>query len=215
MIPEKAYIYGLYDARIPDVIWYVGKTNNPITRLQYYRKDPSTTPVYKWFRRLQSEGSEPKLRVLEECPFNEWKDRERAAIALYRKKNLLLLNKLDGGNGTEVKGRKEFCDKCGTKRVQLYPSDSTRRCPVCRKQQRAAYEASWANTHSEQLRKYRASYYAANRLTQRSKARISRKQRIERGLCGQCESPAVPRRTMCQKHLTRARETRRNYRGET
>lgn len=38
MIPETAHIYGLFDPRIPDVIWYVGKTNNFHNRLQYYRK---------------------------------------------------------------------------------------------------------------------------------------------------------------------------------
>lgn len=162
MAPAEAHIYGLYDPRIPDVIWYVGKTNNAHNRLQYYRKDSSTTPVYRWFRRLQSEGAEPKLRILETCPFSEWKDRERAMIALHRKKNLLLLNVFDGGNGTAIKGRKEFCDHCGTKRVQLYPSDSTLRCPVCRPKQRRAYEVAWNQQRPGYQEKYRKQYYHDN-----------------------------------------------------
>lgn len=162
-MPERSYIYGLFDSRIPDVIWYVGKSNRPENRLQYYRKDESNSPVYKWFRRLVSEGFEPRLRVLETCPFDEWKDRERFYIALHRQKNLLLLNKLDGGNGTGVKGFKKYCDACGTKRERMYPSDESFRCPICRKAQRRAYEAKWKADHPEYMPEYCKQYYLDNR----------------------------------------------------
>lgn len=203
MIPEKAYIYGLYDPRIPDVIWYVGKTNNPRTRLQYYRKDSSTTPVYRWFRRLQSEGSEPKLRVLEECPFAEWKDRERAVISLYRKKNLLLLNKLDGGNGTEVKGRKEFCSICGTKRIRLYPSDSSLRCPVCRKQKRTQYMENWHEKNPGYKSEYLKNYYVGHRQERLGAEAERYKRRREAGLCSYCSNLARPTRVTCESHAGR------------
>jgi hypothetical protein len=165
MTPDFAYIYGLFDSRIPDVIWYVGKANHYQTRLIAHKRDAKQaekkSPVQEWVLRLQAEGIQPKLRVLETCPFSEWKDRERAMISLHRKKNLLLLNKLDGGNGTEVKGRKEFCE-CGRQRIRLYPTDSSLRCPVCRPQQRRVYEKEWNERRPEYAKSYQHQYYLDN-----------------------------------------------------
>jgi hypothetical protein len=202
MIPEVAHIYGLFDPRISDVIWYVGKTNNARTRLQYYRKDDSTTPVYRWFRRLQSEGSEPQLHILETCPFSEWQERERALINLHRKKNLLLLNVFDGGNGTAVKGRKEFCE-CGEKRIILYPSDGTLRCPVCRKAQRKAYEKKWVIENASEYKQQRAAYYLANQDRIKKAVGDNKRKQIESGLCAQIGCKTVPThyKKKCRFHL--------------
>lgn len=211
-VPEKAYIYGLFDPRCPDVIWYVGKTNNQRTRLQYYRKDKSTTPVYKWFRRLQAEGSEPQLKVLEVCPFSEWKEREIAAIVLHRKKNLLLLNKLDGGNGTSVKGRKELCE-CGAKRIRLYPSDIALRCPICRPSQRKVYEKNWNLENKEHVKIFKHRKYVANQTTHTART-VKRRERLHKeGLCVRCGGgQAVSRRTMCETCLGRSAQLQRLYR---
>ena len=164
-MPKVTYIYGLFDPRIPDVIWYVGKSNNPHIRFQYHkkaaRKENNNSPVQKWFRRLQAEDSEPRFRILETCPFSEWKERERAMISLHRKKNLLLLNVWDGGNGADVKGQKEFCE-CGEKRVQLYPTD-TLRCPICRKAERKEYETKWKLDRPDYMPTYLRSYYQQNK----------------------------------------------------
>ncbi len=202
MEPEVAHIYGLFDPRIPDVIWYVGKTNNARTRLQYYRKDKSTTPVYKWFRRLQAEGSEPKLRVLETCPFGEWKDCERAAIALHRKKNLLLLNIFDGGNGTAVKGRKEFCE-CGEARIRLHSSDTSLRCPICRKAERIEYYKSYYAAHKEEQKQAHAAYYQGNRVRVLEATASNQRKQIKAGLCASigCQSVPVVNRKRCRFHL--------------
>jgi len=178
-LPERAYIYGLYDPRCPDVIWYVGKTNNPYNRLQYYRKDPSNTPIYRWFRRTQSEGFEPQLRILEECSFSKWQEREKFFIALYRKKNLLLLNKLSGGDGTAVKGRKDICEICGTPRAQLYPSDTSLRCPNCRTQQRSEYMQNWHEKNPDYNSIYSKAYYQENRETFLDRAKAYRENNPE------------------------------------
>lgn len=211
MIPQFAHIYGLFDPRCPNVIWYVGKTNNPHNRLQYYRKDASTTPVYRWFRRLQNEGFEPKLRVLETCPFAEWKDRERVTIALHRKKNLLLLNKFAGGNGTGVKGCKEFCDTCGGKRVRLFPSDSSLRCPVCRKEERDKYYKGYYAKHKEAQKLAHAEHYVANTRRVLAANLANKLKQIEAGLCawtGCADAPDSDKK-QCRFHLdTQARRSR-------
>ena len=144
ILPKFTYIYGLYDPRKPSVIVYVGKTNNHYTRLGYYKKGAYTvsTPVYKWVRSLLETGIEPKIKVIEKCKFENWKIRERRLISIWRKKNKNLLNILNGGDGSAVKGIKEFCDKCGIKRVKLFLKDGFR-CPVCRPYNRKIYEKSW------------------------------------------------------------------------
>jgi uncharacterized Zn finger protein (UPF0148 family) len=207
MVPEKAYIYGLFDPRCPDVIWYVGKTNNHRTRLQYHRKDAlcveRPTPVQKWIRRLHAEGVKIGLRLLADCPFSEWKFKEREMVALYRTKNLLLLNKLDGGNGTAIKGRKEFCDNCGAKRVILYPSDGTLRCPICRPKQRRTYEQRWAQENSAHLQQYKADWYAENQQHCRTKSSKNYYNRKTQGICHYCNSPSRPDKVTCIQHAHR------------
>lgn len=59
--------------------------------------------VYKdrWIRKLKSQGSGPVLRVLEECPREEWRDRERHWIASLLGSGSSLSNRTSGGDGTE------------------------------------------------------------------------------------------------------------------
>ena len=183
------------------MVWYVGKTNNPRTRLQYYLKGcERPTPVYRWVERLQSEGVKPILSVLAECPFSEWKQTERDFISRYRKKNLLLINKLDGGNGTGVKGRKEFCDDCGTKRVRLYPSDSSLRCPVCRKAERSVYMQSWHDKNPGYNSAYLKTYYQEHAEERKAYAKKYLADRKRAGLCVHCDSPSRIDRITCINH---------------
>lgn len=187
ILPKVAYIYGLYDPRNHNQIVYVGKTNNHYSRLGYYKKDAykCTTPVYKWVRSLLEAGIEPCLKVLEKCKFMNWRSRERRLISIWRKLNSSLLNVLNGGNGSDVKGIKEFCDKCGTKRVKLFINDGFR-CPVCRPAERKIYERSW-------------------------NAR-TRKQKIQNGICvhNGCTNK-LESKTRCKIHLIRHREYMRNF----
>lgn len=203
-LPEKAYIYGLRDPRIPDVVWYVGKTNNHHNRLQYHLKDAKAnrkpTPVQKWISRLQTEGVKPILSTLTECPFSEWKQTEREFISQYRKKNLLLINKMDGGNGTGVKGKKEFCDDCGTKRIHLYPSDGSLRCPICRKARRSGYMKSWHEKNPTYNSEYLKVYYQAHMDERKTYAKNFAETRKASGVCVYCNQPSRKNRTTCENH---------------
>jgi hypothetical protein len=162
MIPKFAYIYGLYDPRNSNEIVYVGKTNNHYNRLGYYKKDAYkySSPVNLWIRSLLEKGISPCIKVLERCKFKNWKIRERRLISIWRKINSNLLNILDGGNGTGVKGVKQFCDRCGTKRTRIFVKDTSLRCPVCRPLQKMSQEKKWKDANKFRISVYNKLYYS-------------------------------------------------------
>lgn len=205
-LPEFAYIYGLYDPRRPEIMMYVGKTNNHWSRLYYHRKnaksEKSFTPK-QWFRDLQSQGIEPQIKVLERCPFSEWRAREIALIAEWRIKNPNLLNKHAGGNGTDVKGKKEFCDKCGAKRYLLTPTDTTLRCPVCRRKQNRNTKQRFDARHPGRMKEYARNYYEQNGEVMRVRARTRAQKRLDAGLCtyARCPNHSTPtNKYYCVEH---------------
>ena len=209
--PAHAFIYGLVDPRQSEVVMYVGKTNNISLRLNCHRKDAkhhkeNPTPVWAWILALQTEGIEPRLIVLEKCIFPAWKERERFHISDWRRKNPHLLNKLDGGNGSDSKERKEFCDKCGTRRILLFPKDTSFRCPVCRPKERRVYEATWNRDNAEYIKEYQNFLYREHREKYLAYQKARRAMRIEKGLCiyHGCTQKAETSRRSCRKHLTQA-----------
>lgn len=119
---KKTYIYALLD---PDteVVRYVGKSDNPERRLLrhlgfYEKKETHKT---RWLRKLVNEGKRPLLKILEEVSIEEWGDKERYWISMYKEN---LTNTADGGiggngyNGEWTEERKTAASERAKKRHQ-------------------------------------------------------------------------------------------------
>lgn len=96
------YIYGLIADSSPDVIRYVGKTIKPLeTRYnEHYRcaRNGLKRPVYLWLRKLQQNGEESNIILLEVTNDDDWASRETHWIRYCRDElNFPLLNLSDGG----------------------------------------------------------------------------------------------------------------------
>jgi hypothetical protein len=103
-----AYIYVLADPRFPTpfggTIRYVGKAANPRRRLEKHCREARNHPRNHrecWLKGLQDDGFMPEMAVIDECPEEEWQDRERYWISSLRSFGCNLLNGTDGGDGLE------------------------------------------------------------------------------------------------------------------
>lgn len=148
-------IYGIVDPREPAEVRVIGETKQLLLqRLHQYFSDArrdrksgaSLCPSAVWVLELLDAGVRPEIRLIETCTQKTWRAQEIAAIALYRSKGHRLLNKHEGGNGSEHGGRREFCSKCGTKK-ETFPS-GWNYCPKCRKSrerspERVAYNSAF------------------------------------------------------------------------
>lgn len=90
-------IYALSDPETGE-IRYIGKANNPRARLKSHIRDSRrrNTPVYCWIRRLQADGKEPAMSVVEWV--DDWMEAEKRQIASHREAGARLLNLAEGGN---------------------------------------------------------------------------------------------------------------------
>jgi GIY-YIG catalytic domain-containing protein len=73
---KTAFIYGLYEAKKPRTIVYVGATTDPNKRLSQHKQA----------------GRNFKMRILERCSLKERDERERHWISFYFQKNRKMLN---------------------------------------------------------------------------------------------------------------------------
>jgi group I intron endonuclease len=96
----KVKIYGLVNPEQPDIIRYVGKTNNTINERLYQHvylsKKGVKRPVNLWIKKLLDEGKTPEIIEIEITNEQNWANREIFWISYYRSKNNLL-NLSDGG----------------------------------------------------------------------------------------------------------------------
>ena len=92
------YIYCLMDG---DSIRYIGKSDNPIKRLNEHIKYGYNNKSYKhnWVRKMLNENKEIKLKILEVVPYNTWEEREIHWIDKYSSNRLT--NKSIGGEGNK------------------------------------------------------------------------------------------------------------------
>lgn len=91
----KTFIYGLKDP-VSDEIRYVGKSNNPKSRLSrhiYDAKETKSVHRLCWIKGLLDRGEKPILIILEECDVSVWGDRENYWISNFSN----LTNMIDGG----------------------------------------------------------------------------------------------------------------------
>lgn len=94
-----AFLYVLEDPREPGNIRYIGATQGLPNRMHAHRTDAKVKPLplYVWWRRLVSEGVEPRARVLWQGPLHEAESAEIRAISGYKKLGFDLLNETEGG----------------------------------------------------------------------------------------------------------------------
>jgi hypothetical protein len=96
-------IYGLVDPATPDAIRYVGKANDPATRLREHIYDAvhrgTRTWRARWIRHLLNQGRSPAYTMLEAVSDSEWQDAERRWINDLRADGHRLTNIAPGGEG--------------------------------------------------------------------------------------------------------------------
>jgi group I intron endonuclease len=100
---KTAYIYALIDPRKPEEYRYVGWASNLRRRMIGHMSDARTgDKTYKanWIRKIVSEGYNPEMIVLEECPFDIWAEREIFWIAKAKEDGHPLTNITTGGEGS-------------------------------------------------------------------------------------------------------------------
>lgn len=102
------YIYKLVDPREPEVVRYVGKSNDPFSRLKDHIKEAKAgkRKSYKnnWILKLLSEGVRPEFVILEPVFYKyheEWEFFERFWIKHYREQKHPITNYVEGGEGNK------------------------------------------------------------------------------------------------------------------
>ena len=97
------FIYGLCDPRT-GTLRYVGKSNNPVKRLERHLREARTLRSchrHDWLASLLTAGVKPVISILEECAAPKWAEREQFWIAFHRAAGCDLVNNSDGGEGNE------------------------------------------------------------------------------------------------------------------
>ena len=117
----KIYIYCLVD---PETLEprYVGKTNNLAVRYKNHLNKARDKNTHKrnWLMKLKDLGLKPDLEILEETSVDEWKEREKYWIRMYRKAGFKLTNCTDGGDGLTVGNQTTFKKGHNSKKVFVY-----------------------------------------------------------------------------------------------
>lgn len=105
----KNYIYILKDP-ISNEVRYVGKSNNPESRLKRHLSDysliESWTSKNKWLLNLKKNNLQPILEVIESTDSDNIDELEIKWVKHYRDLGLNLTNGTDGGDGFDWTGKK-------------------------------------------------------------------------------------------------------------
>lgn len=118
----KHYIYALIDPTNQN-LRYIGKTVNPHNRLKQHLSDKDDSPhKVNWINKLQRQGLQPVLKVLEVCTDADWPERERFWIRVLQPD----LNVGRGGEGNTLpflpESTREAMSAAHRQRHQLDPS---------------------------------------------------------------------------------------------
>lgn len=88
---EQTHIYGLL-CPLENKIRYVGKSDNPSTRLRQHLKAEDRTAKAAWITGLRGRGLKPKLVILQTVAVDGWREAERWWIDNLRVRGLSLTN---------------------------------------------------------------------------------------------------------------------------
>lgn len=148
------FIYVLRDPR-DSSIRYVGKTINPDKRLKGHIWESSKTNTHKanWIKSLLSIGLKPTIKVIEECSDNEWEEKEKYYIALYKEQyGKLLTNGTSGGEGGITKpGMKHTAES--KKKMSLIKKGKRPSIETCKKMSESNARHFLNKTHSQETKK--------------------------------------------------------------
>ncbi len=99
MINQKTFIYALYEEHKPNIIKYVGKSNNPEKRFKNHIIMSKKLKTYKdrWLQKSIKNNINIKYKILEIVDINVWDIREQYWITFYKTKQLT--NTSVGGKG--------------------------------------------------------------------------------------------------------------------
>ena len=104
---QITYLYGLYEIGKSDKIKYIGKSNNPYSRLKDHKCDKAKTPKTYWIKSIISNGGDIGVKILKVVDYNKWKNEEVKLISEYNIDNKLK-NYDKGGNGGKIKYNKTY-----------------------------------------------------------------------------------------------------------
>ena len=105
---KKIYIYGLYDSNDENDIRYVGKTNNPKTRIYSHKYSTiknskngnHLTHKERWILKVLNNGGNIGIKIIEECKYDNWSEREIYWIGSYSN-----LTNMSPGGETGITGK--------------------------------------------------------------------------------------------------------------
>lgn len=100
--PQTTFIYALIDPR-DNAIRYIGKANDPQHRFQVHIRSCEKEATHKgrWIKGLKLLNLAPLLKIVEEIPFDRWKEREAYWIQYYHSQGAPLTNGTAGGDGMQ------------------------------------------------------------------------------------------------------------------
>lgn len=99
---------------------YVGKTKNPTTRFRKHLTLKRAVPSSLWIQSLLKKGEKPVFEIIDEISGNDWQERERKYILLFKSLGARLLNLLPGGEGgPSMKGRKMMPEQIKRQRESM------------------------------------------------------------------------------------------------
>ena len=103
------YIYALYDVREPDIIRYVGKSNDPKRRIKDHIRESKKTNTYKsnWIKSFDAEKF-LAIKILSSCQYENYQELEEYYVKKY--KSVKLTNSDETGQGN-IGRKKELIDK--------------------------------------------------------------------------------------------------------
>lgn len=107
---ENVYIYGLY-SNTDDTIRYIGKANDLENRLKmhYSQRNSGKTHKNNWIKKIIDNGGFINIKVIETVTIDNWIEREKYWINLYKDQ---LTNTSSGGLGGSGKKYNISYDEC-------------------------------------------------------------------------------------------------------
>lgn len=96
-------IYGLTETRLDHPrfgeIRYVGKADNPVSRLDKHMRDRRACHRVNWLQALKRLDLLPSIVILAEVSEDEWQAAERQWITYFKDQGADLVNETEGGDG--------------------------------------------------------------------------------------------------------------------